>query len=83
MKVAVVGAWHVHTKEYAEAIKTTPIPSSPVSGTATGERGEAFAKEFGIPFSAELETIWSDPSIAGVQITTATCEHHDVLIVAA
>ena len=83
MKVAVVGAWHLHTKEYAEAIKNNPHTELACVWDSDRERGEAFAKEFGIPFSAELETIWSDPSIAGVQITTATCEHHDVLIAAA
>ncbi len=83
MKVAVIGGWHVHTREYAQAIQKNPNSEIACLWDDDKERGEALAKEFSVPFEPDLEKIWADPSIDSVQITTATNQHHDVLIAAA
>lgn len=83
MKIAVIGAWHVHTMEYATAIQKNENAELACLWDDDQARGEQTAKQLGIPFEPDLDAIWADGSIDGVQITTATYQHHDVLIAAA
>ncbi len=83
MKVAVIGGWHVHTREYAQAIQKNPHAQLACLWDDDKERGKALAQEFSIPFQEDLQKIWEDKSIDSVQVTTATCQHYDVLIAAA
>lgn len=83
MKIAVIGAWHVHTMEYAEAILHNPKAELACLWDDNETRGKETAEKLGIPFQPELSAIWADNSIDGVQITTATCQHKEVLIAAA
>ena len=83
MKIAVVGAWHVHTHEYATAIQENPKSELCCLWDDNPERGKAMAQTLGVPFQPELDAIWADSSIDGVQITTATNLHKEVLLAAA
>ena len=83
MKIAVVGAWHVHTHEYATAIQETPKSELCCLWDDNPERGQAMAQTLGVPFQPDLDAIWADSSIDGVQITTATNLHKEVLLAAA
>ncbi len=83
MKIAVVGAWHVHTMEYATAIQKNPRAELACLWDDDESRGRATAEKLGIPFQPDLNAIWNDASIDGVQITTATNQHKEVLISAA
>ena len=83
MKVAVIGTWHVHTKEYAEAIKNNPLSTLACCWDDNEERGRAFAGEMDIPFVKDISDIWNDKSIDSIQVTTATAIHKDILISAA
>ena len=83
MKIAVIGAWHVHTHEYAEAILNNPQGELACLWDDDQERGKAMAQQLGIPFQPDLDAIWEDPSIEGVQVTTATSQHKAVLLAAA
>lgn len=83
MKIAVIGAWHVHTMEYATAIQKNENAELACLWDDDPARGAETAKQLGIPFEADLDVIWADSSIDGVQITTATCQHRDVLLAAA
>ena len=83
MKVAIIGAWHVHTLEYGEAIARNPRAELVCLWDDEKERGEAMAQKLGIPFEPDLNAIWANPDINGVQITTATCQHKEVLLAAA
>lgn len=83
MKIAVIGAWHVHTMEYATAIQANPNAELCCLWDDDESRGRATAEKLGIPFQPDQDAIWADKSIDGVQVTTATCQHHDVLIRAA
>ncbi len=79
MKVAVIGTWHVHTEEYAKAIKESPKAELACCWDSNAERGRAFAEKMGVPFVEKLDDILSDSSIDSVQITTATTEHIKVI----
>lgn len=83
MKVAVIGTWHVHTEEYAVAIKESGKAELACCWDDNAERGAAFAEKMGIPFVANLDEILADSSIDSVQITTATMIHKDVIIACA
>lgn len=83
MKIAAVGAWHVHTMEYATAIQKNPNAELCCLWDDDEARGKATAEKLGVPFQPDLNAIWADPSIEGVQITTATCQHKEVLLAAA
>lgn len=83
MKIAVIGAWHVHTMEYAAAIQKNPKTELACLWDDDVERGKSTAEKLEIPFQPDLSAIWADPSIEGVQITTATSQHKEVLIAAA
>ena len=83
MKVAVIGAWHVHTREYTTAIQQNPKAELCCLWDDDQERGKAMAEKFGIPFQPDLQAIWDDESIDAVSITTATCQHTEVLMAAA
>lgn len=83
MKIAVVGAWHVHTHEYAVAIQENPKTELCCLWDDNQERGKAMAETLGIPFQPDLNAIWNDNSIDGVQITTATSQHTEILLAAA
>lgn len=82
MKIAVIGAWHVHTQEYATAIQNNPKAELCCLWDDNTERGKAMADTLGVPFQPELDAIWADSSIDGVQITTATSQHKEILLAA-
>ncbi len=83
MKIAIVGAWHVHTMEYGEAVLQNPGAELVCLWDDEEARGKATAEKLGIPFEPDLNKIWANPEIDGVQITTATCQHREVLLAAA
>ena len=83
MKIAVVGAWHVHTMEYSTAILNNPKAELCCLWDDNEERGKATAEKLGVPFQPDLDAIRNDPAIEGVSITTATYQHKEVLLAAA
>ena len=84
MKIAVIGAWHVHTQEYAQAIlKKPPGPAGLPVGRRPGPGARPWPQTLGVPFQPDLEAIWADSSIQGIQVTTATNQHKEVLLAAA
>ena len=83
MKIAVVGGWHVHTLEYAAAIQKNPQAQLACLWDDDPQRGQALCERLGAPFQPNLDEIWADPAIDGVQITTATSQHREVLLAAA
>lgn len=83
MNIAVLGAWHVHTTEYATAIQKNPNSNLCCLWDSDPERGRQAAEKLGVPFRADLDELLADPAIDGVSVTTATSEHPRVLMAAA
>lgn len=83
MKIAVIGAWHVHTIGYAETIQKNPKAELCCLWDDDPARGRDAAEKLGVPFQPDLAAIWADPSIDGVQITAATNQHRELLVAAA
>ena len=80
MKVAILGAWHVHADSYTECAKKL----GEVVGVydADADRRAAFAKKHSIPEFATLEDLLACDAEA-VICNEATNKHKDVLIAAA
>ena len=83
IRVAAIGAWHVHTMEYATGIQKNPDAELVCLWDDDPKRGQETAEKLGVPFQPDLSAIWADSSIDAVQITTATYQHTQVLIAAA
>ena len=50
MKIAVIGGWHVHTLEYATAIRNNPKAELACLWDDDPARGQDLAQKLGIPF---------------------------------
>ncbi len=83
MRAAVVGGWHVHTMEYAAALQKNPGAELVCLWDDDKARGAELAGKLGVPFVADVESIWADPSIDGIQVTSATGQHRDLMVAAA
>ena len=73
MKVAILGTWHVHTKEYTTGVLNNPNAEVAVVWDNDAERGKKFADEMNLPFNADLDAVLGDESIDSVVICTALC----------
>lgn len=81
--VAVVGAWHVHARDYAERVRKHPDTELVAVWDDDAERGRALAAELGVAYADELQTLLARDELAGVTVTTATADHHEVITAAA
>ena len=80
MKVAILGTWHVHTKEYTTGVLNNPNAEVAVVWDNDAERGKKFADEMNLPFNADLDAVLGDESIDSVVICTATCDHPEIMM---
>jgi predicted dehydrogenase len=83
LKIAVLGFWHVHAKDYAKQTVHHPDTELVAVWDDDAALGRAGADEFGVPFTDDLEALLGRDDLDGVVITTATNEHRDVMVKAA
>ncbi|WP_100371696.1 Gfo/Idh/MocA family protein [Bacillus sp. FJAT-45037] len=81
--LALIGAWHVHTKGFVEDALKTGLAQLEVVWDDDEKRGRAFAEEFDVPFESNLEKLLSNPEIDAVMVECATTRHKEVIIQAA
>lgn len=80
LRIALLGAWHVHSQEYAEeASKTAGVRITAVWDDDP-HRGMAYAKAWGVDFESDLQVLLKREDVDAVIITCATCLHKDVLL---
>jgi len=81
--VALVGGAHIHTPQYAGALKNQK--SLKVKGVwdHDADRANRWAKNIGCSTVADLKDIWTDPEISAVVICSETNRHHDLVLAAA
>lgn len=80
MRVAIVGAWHVHAKDYARDCVDNPQAELVAVWDEDAGRGAEFGEAWDIPFVSSLDDLLMDPALDGVIITTATSQHKDVML---
>ena len=79
LRVALVGAWHVHANDYARDCENNPYAQLVSVWDDVVERGQQAAEKWNVPFEADLDAVLADPELDGVIITTATSQHLDVM----
>jgi predicted dehydrogenase len=82
IKVAVLGFWHVHARDYAGRAVDHPRTELVAVWDDDQERGRAGADQFGVPYTADFEVLLGS-DIDAVIVTTATSAHEQVLVAAA
>lgn len=83
LNLALLSYWHVHARDYEREALANPETEITTVWDEDAERGSANAARIGARFVADLDEVLADRSIDGVIVTTATSEHHRVMIAAA
>ncbi|HEY5981210.1 MAG TPA: Gfo/Idh/MocA family oxidoreductase [Microlunatus sp.] len=79
LRVAVIGAWHVHAGDYARRAQVHPATELIAVWDDDAERGPALAAELGVPFTADLAELLARDDLDAVTITTSTAAHREVI----
>lgn len=83
LAVAVLGFWHVHAAEYAQAVADHPDTRVAAVWDTDAIRGREAADELGVPFVDDLDVLLAREDIDAVIITTSTNLHRGVSVKAA
>ena len=70
LRVAVVGAWHVHARDYARRTHRHPDAELIAVWDDDPERGQALADEFGVEYTSDLAGLLGRSDLDGVTVTT-------------
>ncbi|GAA4997899.1 Gfo/Idh/MocA family oxidoreductase [Actinopolymorpha pittospori] len=79
LRIAVLGAWHVHAEGYGRATLDHPETELIAVWDDDAERGSAMAEELGVEFAPELEQLLGRSDLDGVTVTVATSDHDAVI----
>lgn len=83
LRVAVLGFWHVHARDYALQAQQHPGTELVAVWDEDGARGREGATAFGATYTDNLDALLGRPDIDAVIVTTATNVHRDVMVKAA
>ena len=83
LQVAVVGAWHVHAKDYAAVIQARKDCTLAYVWDDDKTRGEEFAKAFSCTYIADYDALLAMDTLDAVIITSATDQHPALIVKAA
>lgn len=83
LRIALLGAWHVHAAEYADHVNRHPGAAIAAVWDDDVARGTAAAARLGVPFIADQARLLADPAIAGVVVCAATTQHAALITAAA
>jgi predicted dehydrogenase len=81
--LALLGVWHVHTSGFLEDALKTGKAELKVVWDDNVERGQAFARDFGVPFESDLDEVLKRTDFEAVMVECATTRHKEVIIKAA
>lgn len=79
LRIALVGAWHVHANDYARDCANNPHAELVAVWDEDPGRAAAAAEKWSVPAVADLDELLADDRIDGVIITTATSVHRPVM----
>ncbi|HEV2529613.1 MAG TPA: Gfo/Idh/MocA family oxidoreductase [Thermomicrobiales bacterium] len=83
IKLALLGFWHVHAKDYIRESAENPDTEIIAAWDDDETRGQEGAAAIGVPYYRSLDEILALPDLDGVIVTTATTLHKDVIPAAA
>lgn len=79
LRIALVGAWHVHANDYARDCANNPHAELVAVWDDDSIRAAAAAERWSVPAITDLDELLADESLDGVIITTATSVHRPVM----
>lgn len=83
LKVALLSSWHVHAWDYANQLRKLNDVQIITVWDEEPEKGKAWAKELGVDFEADLDTLLARSDVDAVVVTTPTNLHAKVMVAAA
>ena len=83
IRIAMLGFWHVHAKDYAAEAQAHPDAELVAAWDEDPARGAEGAANLGIPFHADLDELLARNDVDGVIVTTRTTAHLEVILAAA
>lgn len=83
LKIAMLSAWHVHAKGYAEEFSSCEDTVISVVWDNDRNRGKAWADELGCDFEPDLNTVLARADVDAVCVTTETSLHKEVMLACA
>ncbi|MFC7455647.1 Gfo/Idh/MocA family protein [Brachybacterium sp. GCM10030267] len=82
LRVAVLGAWHVHARDYARALLAHPDVEVVGLWDEDADRAGQLAEQLGIEVAATRDELLGRADLEGVVVTTATRDHDEVIAAA-
>ena len=79
LPLALLGVWHVHADGYAAEAAEHPETRLDAVWDPDPTAAHEAAARFGTDAATDLEQLLAREDLAGVIVTTATAEHHDVI----
>ena len=83
LRVAVLGFWHVHARDYARDTRQHPGTDLVAVWDDDQARGRAGAEAFDTVYTDDLESLLASDDVDAVVVTTSTNMHRDVTVRAA
>ncbi len=83
LRVAMISKWHVHAPGYAHFVQQQEDACVTCVWDEIPERGEAWARELGVPFVADYDELPKRDDVDAVLIDTPTNMHKEVMVKAA
>jgi predicted dehydrogenase len=79
LRLAVLGCWHVHAKDYAEEAQAHPDLDLLTVWDPDAETARSFAARYQIQAAEDLSSLLARSDLDGVIVTTATRDHEAVI----
>ena len=83
IRVAMLSKWHVHANDYAKQLRNQKNVEIVAVWDEELERGSTWAKELGVDFESDLNTLLSRNDIDAVAVDAPTNMHTEVIVAAA
>ncbi len=80
LSVAVLSFWHVHAADYSRSTQRHPDTTLVAVWDDDETRGRAGAADFGVEYTSELDALLAREDIDAVIVTTATVQHHEIMM---
>ncbi len=83
VNILMLSKWHVHAKDYAKTVMAQQDATITCVWDEDAVRGEAWAKDLGVAFEADLDKALARPDVDAVIVDTPTTDHLHVMLKAA
>lgn len=83
IRIAILSAAHLHVNSYAQEARNSDDVQIACVWDDDPARGEAFAKELGVPFDSDLARVLSRKDVDAVIVCSESSKHRTLLVAAA